>query len=179
MVGHLDGRGAEIDDATESGISVEAENIRGDTDPTHPPVTEGGMPAADAQRRAVQRQVAARILALDFGGERRPLRRLRQPWLGATGAEAERWCGPRPGHGDAAAITASDRATRPLPDGVVEDVLGEILDLGESELVALVDVGTTGKRELEQGGGTGAPESRSRFVGTDPAGAAAWLWSRP
>ena len=109
--------------------------------PTSPPPAKGeaGLdrprPRADGQRRL----------------ERCPLRRLGKPRLGATGAEAERWRGSRPGHGDAATISTPDRATGALPDRIVEDVFGEILDLGESELVALVDVGATGKGEHEQG----------------------------
>ena len=78
MGGHLDRRGAEIDDATEPGIAVETEDVRGEVDPAHPPVTEGAMPVPDAKRGAVQRQVAAWIRALDLGGERRQFRRSRR-----------------------------------------------------------------------------------------------------
>ena len=46
----------------------------------------------------------------------------------------------------------------PLPYRVGQDIWGQILYLGQLQLLALVDVGASGEREQEQGGRPGPPQ---------------------
>ncbi len=117
------------------------------------------MLAAQPQGAAVQLQHRGPVPGLGLDAQPAPLGGLRQPGYcgGVFGAESVR-CGlPGPRDGHAAAVTASVGVSGPLPDGVLEHVLGQVLDLGQAQFLTLVDVGPAGQGEHEQGGRAGAP----------------------
>ena len=70
--------------------------------PAHVAVVQRGRAASDAQCPAVERQHRPGVAQLRLDGDRAPGRRWVQPGSGTVGTEAERWCRPRPRHGDRA-----------------------------------------------------------------------------
>ena len=126
------------------------------------PHRRGSARACAAERLAVQPEHRARVRLLGLHGERPPLRGLRQPRDGGGGvgtrcgrAESERRLGSAPGQRHAASVAARVDAARAEVHRVLEH-LARQLDLGQAELVALVQVERAGQGGREQCGRAGA-----------------------
>ena len=98
--------------------------------------------AAQGDRRAVEREHRRRIGSLALGGERRP----RSPAGAATArrsrrrTEPERWRVARPRQRHPAAVAPGVDAARLEVHRILDAVGGQVLDLGQAELVTLVHV---------------------------------------
>src|SRR5213592_1225495 len=104
------------------------------------------MLVADAQRRPVEPEHRVWIRGLGVRGQLLPGARLREPRRRGriVVAEPEGRRGAGPGERDAAAVA---RVPGAVPARVLELLLGDVLDLPQPELLALVDVGAAGQRE--------------------------------
>ena len=72
---------------------------------------------------------------------------------------------PGPGQRHPAAVADTGAAAGAAEDRVGEHVVGQVDDLGQAELLALVDVGGAGQRQHQQRGGAGAGGAESAALG--------------
>ena len=126
----------------------EGDHIVGPFQPLELIAVQLGELVANPQRVAVEPQHRGVVTLLRLGRQRRPVLRLRQPWLAV--AEAERRSGACPRQRDAAAVAAATGVPRPLPHRIGELVFGDVVDLRQAELLALVEVDRARQRQLEE-----------------------------
>ena len=113
-------------------------------------VPEGRFGPPDPQRRAVHLQRGPLDARLALDGQVRPLLRLRQPGRSArTESVGRRIARPRDRH--PAPVPRAVRAAAAVPGRVLTCLGWQVGDLGQAELLALVQVGGAGQREREQG----------------------------
>ena len=86
-------------------------------------------------------------------------RRLREPWRGAGGTEAERRLRAVPRQRHAAAVAAGVGAAGLEVHRILEVLGRQVLDLGEAELLALVHVQRPGQGGDEQRSGAGPADA--------------------
>ena len=121
-------------------------------------------------------QYRVRVRLLDLDGVLPPARRLRQVGLGAVvGPEAEGAAGCRPRQRHAAAVAPLLLLAHAMGDRVLEAVLGDVGDLGQTELIALIQVHGPRQGHDDHGGGARPALAANRVahgggaVGADPA----------
>ena len=125
------------------------------------------MVASEAERGAVQLEERVRVAGLRLDRQLPPAERLRQPRSRSRRTETERRLSARPGERDPAAIPAAHRVPGPMPRRILEQILVEVLDLLQTQLLALVQVGAAGQRQHQQQRGAG-PAPSEREVGWAP-----------
>src|SRR5438094_257237 len=125
-------------------------------------------PAAEAQPGAVEREHRTGVVRLRLDRQPAPVFGLLEPARrGAGRAEPVGLRVAAPGERDPAAVPAGIGAVRAMPHRIAAPVVGNVLDLGQAELLALVDVERAGQRHREERGGSGST-SAAREVGRNP-----------
>src|SRR4029077_15719625 len=110
-----------------------------------------GPGTADAKAVAVERKHRLRVVGLRRDRQGRPVVRLVEPGpLTAVGAEAIRGAVALRGYRHAAAVASRIVAVRAQPHRVAATFGRDVLDLGQAELLALVDVHRAGQSHREQ-----------------------------
>src|SRR5690606_28851904 len=110
---------------------------------------------------AVELERGSLDAALLVAREGAPAGRLREPALaGRVEARGGGVC--LPGDGHAASVSSVAFTVGAVPGRVLAGLIGQVDDLGQAELLALVDVGAAGERKHERGGSAGAAQPNDR-----------------
>ena len=138
--------GSRVNDSTPSGASSSQVKV---------PSPNAGLRRRSASAARYRFSMLAGVGVLRRDGQICPVRRLRQPRRMLDRSESERRLRPRPRNRYPAAVPPAHGMAGALPDRVLQHVVGQVLDLLQTELVTLIDVRASRQSQFEQHGGPG------------------------
>lgn len=164
--GDADGGVRGVDGADEAGAGEDQQPLGG-VQPLHRGArAESGVHPAGGDRGPVQLQGGAGLAGLGLDAQLAPARGLRQPAAARAEAVRAALAGPRDRH--PAPVAEAVLALGPEERRVLAGLVRQLRDVGQAELLALVDVGGAGQRQHQQGGRAGAAQAKFAVArGTD------------